>query len=128
MSIHLIHKESTERVPKIIRCIAFGCLAKVFGMKHLVPARTYDIKPVASQRKTITSHENKDDFEKNPSSVDILVSLLDEMRIITRKINGNDEECQAALEWKLLAKLLDRVLFYICLISFIILTTATLLT
>ena len=120
LSLHLIHKEAPERVPKFIRILAFTYPAKAFGMGNLVPK---EVNKDANINK-IHAAEDETTVKANepPVHIDVAVeSLLKELRIITRKIEEKEEESLISSEWKLLAKLVDRVLFCICLFSFILL-------
>ena len=124
LSLHLIHKEAPERVPKFIRVLAFTCLAKAFGMGKLVPK---DVNKDSCTNK-IHAVENItiDKTSDQPKCDESVELLLKEIRIITQKIEENEEESVISSEWKLLAKLVDRVLFCICLVSFVILIIANL--
>ena len=124
ISIHLIHKESSKPVPKFIRLFALNGLAKFFGLEKSVPQKINQIRPDDTNPKTAESNEKTDNRNSSLNVDNILVNVLEEIKGIKGKMEERDEESVIASEWKLLAKLLDRVLFYICLISFIIVTLA----
>ena len=121
LCIHLTFKQTPTRVPRFIRVVAFHGLAKVLLLAKVVPDDETHTEKI--------DHGGKPGMEQEVDSTESDLKMgmelvVKELRFITQQMRLRDEEDARSSEWKLLAKIVDRLLFWICFIASLIVIIA----
>ena len=103
---------SATRLPRWLRFIAFTFLARLFCLSSEVPEVTEEsiVKPNVSEKNALTGIKN----ELSPMEEDIK-NILQELNVITNFMREQKVENSISEEWKLFAKIIDRLMFWLCL-------------
>ncbi len=120
--LYLHHKEPGTRAPRWLRRSAFGGLAKALCMRESIPEYTDDKVAPAKPEGTMEP-EDLEDPVKPPISLAAQVEpdeLKVYLRYLTEKMRTKDEEDAILEEWRAVARIIDRVLFWICFIVVVI--------
>ena len=112
LSTYFNYKSASTPIPSALRLFVFNGLAKFFF-----------IKPIAHQNDMEKSKPmNRDDTTEDcPLIKDTeLRAIVNELKLITNSLaeKGNDDLVLS--EWKLLAKIVDRFLFLVAVIIFLV--------
>ena len=118
--LYLHHKDATRVVPHCVKIFAFRGMATILCMRASVPqlAPREKVAP-----KLNGDHVNEDDGRRaylpcQGHGIPDLAGISDNLAYITDKMKEKEEEDIIMAEWKAVAKILDRFLFWIS--SFVI--------
>ena len=121
LTVNLDNMSDVMRIPRLVRTVAFKYLARVFCLTKEVPGAddwacsVAKVHPQNSNSTDVTSLTTVvDATTKTPLGTE-LHELLVELRKITSYIDEKESVARKCDEWKLLAKVIDRCLFWICL-------------
>jgi len=110
--LYLHHKDGSTSVPHCVKVFAFKGLAYILCMQASVPpVRKKKVAP----KPTMINVDEESNGPRSPgvmSSSPDLISILDNLTFITDKLKEQDEEAIVIAEWRAVAKILDRFLFW----------------
>ena len=128
LSLYLSSKSSAVRVPKSVRFIAFNVLAKLFFLRKEVPeeAEFPDVQKNELMEMVNVGERPKTAGKMPRLSNDQLEGLRMDLMILKDIVVNREKENFVVDEWKCLGKIIDRLLFWLCFISFVISLIVTL--
>ena len=120
VSIYFSTSDFPSRVPQFVRRVAFQNLAKMICMDTTASKEENRLQcqelPLCKNVEIVHQVEET----RCNETVDVLLSIQNAMKSIEKKLSDKEKDSLIMLEWKLLSKVIDRILFFFCLIIFAI--------
>lgn len=118
LTIFIHFKGSAHRVPKWLRIVVFKGIARILCLKHEVDA----IESVLDADNAIKPFDSvvEDAVDIKPKPQSELGAILKHLQMITEYLNEKKADDAVTDEWKLLAKIIDRLFFWVSLIVLVI--------
>ena len=133
IAVYLDGRSDASRVPRWLRVVAFQGLARVFCLYDKIPKlvgasqiepKRMDVEDVREPPDTIDTEQAAD----KPATSE-LGKILENLKFLTNYVKDQQQAESIIDEWKLLSKVIDRTLFWLCLIVtviYVIVTVASL--
>ena len=132
IAVYLDGRSDASRVPRWVRVVAFQGLARFFHLQGEIPelVGVSQIDPEQIDVEDVTKAGEKFDTKQaavKPASE--LGKILENLEFLTNYVKEKQKAESIIDEWKLLSKVIDRTLFWLCLIVtviYVIVTVASL--
>ena len=132
IAVYLDGRSDASRVPRWVRMVAFKGLARLFRLQDEVPQLigASQIEPEDKDAEDVTTTRKKLDTKQatKPAAPE-LGEILENLEFLTNYVKHKQQAESIIDEWKLLSKVIDRTLFWLCLIVtviYVIVTAASL--
>ena len=135
--LYLFHHHTQTRPHRVLRKISFKFLARIMCMRQSVPE--YDeakISPEDDDDPPIVIenvHSDGTPVKTNPNKMEAMGVEMDDMKKISNnltaireKMEDKEKDDEIAAEWRGVASVVDRFLFWMCLLIVVVLMTAIL--
>ena len=123
ISIYLSLQSPAVRIPKPIRFIAFNVLAKLFFLRKEVPEEPNVVgageKRMEKNKVNIVDLDMPDSTQKKWVGND-LEGMRCDLMILKNIVVNREQDAFVMDEWKCLGKIVDRLLFWLCTVIFLI--------
>jgi hypothetical protein len=114
--LYLHHKDATRVVPHCLKIFAFNGMATLLCMKTSVPRVAPKEKVAPKPEADLMIEEDingRRTFPCQGHSLPDLSGIYDNLAYITDKMKEKEEEDIVMAEWRAVAKILDRMLFWV---------------
>ena len=124
IAVYLDGRSDASRVPRWLRIVAFQGLARVFRLHGNIPKpvsasqiepERMDVEDVTEPPETIDTEQAAD----KPATSE-MGKILENLEFLTNYVKEKQKAESIIDEWKLLSKVIDRTLFWLCLIVTVI--------
>ena len=124
IAVYLDGRSDASRVPRWVRIVAFQGLARVFHLQGEIPELfgVSQIEPEQMDVEDVTKVEKKLDTKQaaDKPAASELGKILENLEFLTNYVKEKQKAESIIDEWKLLSKVIDRTLFWLCLIVTVI--------
>lgn len=124
LTTYLHFKGSATRAPQFIRFIAFKVLAQIVFLSEEVKSVQESLTSTKINAELVNQSQKEPEMKRNdaikPISNPELKAILDRLIMISELMKSQKSDEAVMDEWKLLAKIVDRVFFWISLIVLIV--------
>ena len=110
--IYLHHNEMAKPLPKKVQNVLFNCVARVVCMRSKVPDPT-SVKVAPDEEETTAKLAEFSVDEKDESSNQDIRGIANDLSFIASKMRKQSRDEEIIEQWRALAKLLDRIFFWI---------------
>ena len=127
--IYIHHHGSHTPVPRVIRRIFLGGVARLLCMKQMV-STVRDANEVADKPLKVSEEMLVQEVTYHPadekhsvltySHDTVTQEIVSSLRVLKKKIEEDEKSDSVAQEWKTLARVLDRLFFFVIMIFIVI--------
>ena len=120
LTVYLDNQSGSSSVPRPIRFIFFHVIARLLCMRDVTRESIVkpEVFPVGPKLDNEAENGNVSlielDLKANLTNLD---AILRELRVITSQVRAAETRDAQQEDWKMLARVIDRILFCICLIA-----------